>query len=410
MSLWYKQPENITYQDIDAFCLQQLPEGLRLDYKLDVPKDLAKLVAAFANTLGGLIIFGVEADKTANKPVWPSTKGMAKKQGIDEQITAICRDGIYPPVQPRLSSIIDNPNPAGTVLAVARIDESREAPHAVDGLVYERTGSQVKPYRLSRINKIADLLRRRNRIEKQRQALTSSELKRVSRQIADIRITLAANAGLMPTAPNSRHPSGLPIRWASVIPAYPWRDLCTPQKCFDSLALFQRNSSQLLAWQKVPGGAFGRKNIAAGMSTAVADAMCCSLSTKGHVFAIECANEVCIHADLRRQNKLKPDPIPLLDFEATAGFASRLFEVAPLFYTSPDVELPGYVMLAIGLIDVYGCQMVINADTPNSKTGKPFLDDNYEHDDVCIPVDQLIDSPADAAVPLFDALKFGFDL
>jgi len=67
MSLWYKQPEDITYQDIDAFCLQQHPEGMRLDYKLDVPTHLAKLVAAFANTLGGIIIFGVEADKTANK-------------------------------------------------------------------------------------------------------------------------------------------------------------------------------------------------------------------------------------------------------------------------------------------------------------------------------------------------------
>jgi len=409
MSLWYKQPEDITYNDIDAFCMQQLPEGLRLDYKLDIPKDLAKLVAAFANTQGGLIIFGVEADKTANKPVWPSAKGMAKTNGIDERITAICRDGIYPPVRPQISPIIDNPNPAGTVLTVVRIDESPEAPHAVDGLVYERTGSQLKPSRLSRINKIAYLLRRRNRIEKERLAIVLRELKRASRQIADIRITLAANAGFVPTSPASKHPSGLPVRWASVIPAYPWRDLCTPHKCFDSLALFQRNSSQF-AWQKVPDGAFGRKHIATGMNTPGADAMCCSLSTKGHVFAIECANEVCIRADIRRQNKQKPAAVPVLDFDATTGFASRLFEVASLFYTSKDVEMPGYVMLAIGLIDVYGCQMEISASTPSSRAGKPFLDDNYEHGDLCMPVAQLIASPANAAAPLFDALEFGFDL
>jgi hypothetical protein len=409
MSLWYKLPEDITYNDIDAFCTQQLPEGLRLDYKLDIPKDLAKLVAAFANTQGGLIIFGVEADKTANKPVWPSKKGMAKTNGIDERITAICRDNIYPPVRPQISSVIDNPNPAGTVLTVVRIDESREAPHAVDGLVYERTGSQVSPYRHSQVNKIAYLLRRRNRIEQERLAISRKELKRASRQIADIRITLAANAGLIPTSTASNYPSGLPIRWASVIPAYPWRDLCTPQQCFDSLALFQRNSSQLV-WQKVPGGAFGRKQLVTGINTPVADAMCCSMSTKGHVFAIECANEVCIRADMRRQQNQKPATVPVIDFEATTDFASRLFEVASLFYTSNDVELPGYVILATGLIGVRGCQMAIKSGTSNGRIGKPFLDDDYEHDDLSMPVAELIASPGTTAAPLFDALKFGFDL
>jgi hypothetical protein len=409
MSLWYTQPDSITYNDIDAFCAQQVAESIRLDYKLDVPKDLAKLVAAFANTLGGLIIFGVEADKTTNKPVWPSAKGMAKKQGLDELITAICRDGIYPPVRPQISSIIDNPNPAGTVLAVVRIDESREAPHAVDGLVYERTGSQGKPYRLGQINKIADLLRRRNRVEKQRLALTTTELKRASRQIADIRITLANNAGLLPTSPITKHPKGLPLRWASVIPLFPWRELCTPKKCFESLALFQRNSPQMV-WQQVPEGAFGRQPIPINMDTAATEARCCSLSTKGHVFAIECVNEICIRADMQRQNNQKPDAIPLIDFEATTSFADHVFETASLFYTSQGVELPGYIILAIGLIDVYGCQMVMNSGTVNSRTGKPFLDDDYEHDDLSMPVAQLIHSPATAAAPLFDALKFGFDL
>ena len=63
MSLWYKQLDTIAYADIDAFCTRNIPEGLRLDYKREMPTDLAKLVAAFANTLGGLIILGVEAEK-----------------------------------------------------------------------------------------------------------------------------------------------------------------------------------------------------------------------------------------------------------------------------------------------------------------------------------------------------------
>jgi hypothetical protein len=409
MSLWHLQSDAITYNDIDTFCAQQIAESVRLDYKLEVPKDLSKLVAAFANTLGGLIVFGVEADKTSNKPIWPSTKGMATRPGIDEQITAICRDNIYPPVRPQISSIIPNPNLAGTALAVVRIDESPDAPHAVDGLVYERTGSQGKPHRLSHINKIAHMLRRRNRIEKQRLDLAITELRRASRQIADIRLTLANNAGLVPTSPATKYPKGLPLRWASVIPLFPWRDLCTPKKCFQNLVLFQRNSPQLV-WQQVPGGAFGKQPIPIDTGMSTAEARCCSLSAKGHVFAIECVNEICIRADLRRQKKQKPDAIPLIDFETVTAFATRVFETASLFYTSQDVELPGYVMLAIGLIDVYGCQMVIGSGTLNGKTGKPFLDDDYEHDDLFMPVEQLIVSPTTAAAPLFDSLRFGFDL
>ncbi len=409
MSLWYKQPENISYTDIDAFCRQQLPEGMRLDYKLDVPNDLEKVVAALANTLGGLIVLGVEADKTSNTPIWPSTKGMARKPGIEERITAICRDNIYPPVHPQISPVVDNPHAPGMVVAVLRVDQSPEAPHAVKGLVYERTGSQGTPYKLSEIDRIAHLLGRRNRIEEQRLELVLKELKRASRQLADIRITLAANAGLVSTSPSTKHPKGLPLRWASVIPVYPWQELCTPAKCYDYLMLFVRDTASF-DWQKVPGGAFGVKSIPAGLNTASAKAMCCSLSTKGHVFAIECATEICFRADLYRHNRQNPPTTPSLSLDNTITFGSRLFDVASRFYTSPQVQLPGYVLLSIGLIDVYGCQMVSEPSPHNTITGKPFLDDDYDHDDLCMPVAQLINSPAKAATPLFDALRFGFDL
>ena len=178
MSLWSKPVDAITFDDINIFCEQQQSEGPRLDYKLDIPNDFEKVVAAFANTLGGLIVLGVEADKTTNKPVWPPTRGMPKKHGIEERITAICRDRIYPPLRPQISSIIDNPHAAEIALAVLRVEESPEAPHAVNGYIYERTGSQGTPYTLSHIERIAHLLARRGRIEEQRVELVSTELKR----------------------------------------------------------------------------------------------------------------------------------------------------------------------------------------------------------------------------------------
>jgi hypothetical protein len=45
------------------FCQTKQAEGARLDYKgTAFPKDLAKIIAAFSNTLGGLILLGVDAD------------------------------------------------------------------------------------------------------------------------------------------------------------------------------------------------------------------------------------------------------------------------------------------------------------------------------------------------------------
>jgi hypothetical protein len=65
------------------------PEGARLDYKgIAFPKDLSKTIAAFANTLGGLIILGVDADKKTNTPIWPPVAGMPMEAGLSERVQA----------------------------------------------------------------------------------------------------------------------------------------------------------------------------------------------------------------------------------------------------------------------------------------------------------------------------------
>lgn len=33
MSLWYKPLDQVTFQDVEAFCLHRRKEGIRLDYK-----------------------------------------------------------------------------------------------------------------------------------------------------------------------------------------------------------------------------------------------------------------------------------------------------------------------------------------------------------------------------------------
>jgi predicted HTH transcriptional regulator len=99
MSLWTKRMSDVQFADVDEFCRAGYREGPQLDYKQTIPNDLAKTVAALANTKGGLLLLGVEASTTTNQPSWPCT-GMPVDKGLSERITQICRDGIYPPVLP----------------------------------------------------------------------------------------------------------------------------------------------------------------------------------------------------------------------------------------------------------------------------------------------------------------------
>ena len=145
----------------------------------------------------------------------------------------------------------------------------------------------------------------------------------------------------------------MPLRWASVVPVYPWRDLCTPRSCYHSLNLFGFELAPN-SWQKVPGGAFAKKKKLAGMTTESAEVGCCSLSAKGHVFAMECTTETLSYANMRRNSGSALPAHPSIRFDLTAQFALQVFEVAAKFYTLPDVELPGFILVSLGLCDVTG--------------------------------------------------------
>ena len=54
--------EEISYSDVVEFCLEGKPEGIHLDYKREFPDDLGKHIAAMANTLGGMILIGVDEE------------------------------------------------------------------------------------------------------------------------------------------------------------------------------------------------------------------------------------------------------------------------------------------------------------------------------------------------------------
>lgn len=178
MSFWSKPINDITYADLQQFCLLREREGVVLDYKQEIPNHLHKAVAAFANTIGGALILGVSTD-AENRPTWPPV-GMDKHSSFTERITQRCTANIYPPILPDIGNLIENDARPGSKLAVIRIDQSHEAPHAIDGgkAVYIRRGDTSDFFDIADIDRIDRMLTIRRTAEASaKRLLTQSNLR-----------------------------------------------------------------------------------------------------------------------------------------------------------------------------------------------------------------------------------------
>lgn len=131
-SLFTLEKSKIDFKEIKNFCDQQISEGLRVEYKRDFPRneDLAKSVCAFANTEGGIILIGVEANKENNVPT--GIPGINLIKGLEEKVSSICLSHILPRIMPEIKvcpfNLIDEKQRA--VLFV-RISQSYIPPHYV---------------------------------------------------------------------------------------------------------------------------------------------------------------------------------------------------------------------------------------------------------------------------------------
>lgn len=150
--LYKKQIDQISWEDVVNFCDQRTSENAYLDYKESFPKNLAKSISAFANTLGGIIIIGVKEDEES-KPVLPIL-GIPFEKGLSEKVTNIVLDNITPPVFPEIQVCLNKDKTKA--LVVIRIPQSSDTPHAISGntQVYIRTGNLNHPESLATLDKI----------------------------------------------------------------------------------------------------------------------------------------------------------------------------------------------------------------------------------------------------------------
>lgn len=247
-SLFTKPFSEIEFDDIEAFC-EKWPEGVRVEYKRQIPNTIPKSVSSFANTLGGILIFGVETNEN-NKAILP-IEGMPSDRGMQERIEESAFTGIYPPVTPEVK-VCDVPDKNGNVVVLVRVNESPEAPHAIQNKtkVYLRVGSTTQPADIDRIEYM--LKRREKPQEISDRILHEIELGATSRWSPLFPSPPppppnVTSLTLPPNAPPRKSPNLTLISR----PLFPYRSLMSPPKIKDfirthgSLGMYESDTRQI---------------------------------------------------------------------------------------------------------------------------------------------------------------------
>jgi hypothetical protein len=171
--LYTKRINEVSYKDVVDFCEEGHAEGFILEYKRDFAslsnEKIAKTIAAFANTYGGILIIGINA---------PNSKPMVPFEGFtfdpslkyEEKIESIILSHIKEPVFPevKVCEPVD-----GKTFIVIRIVESHLTPHRVadNTKIYVRTGQSSTPNVEATWDKIEWLVTRRKKSEEFRDLL-----------------------------------------------------------------------------------------------------------------------------------------------------------------------------------------------------------------------------------------------
>lgn len=192
--------------DIRDFC-RVFNEGIRVEYKSSFDQSvrgkIAKTVSAFANSLGGVVIIGVDTDDGV--PRHPVEGFDIPPEELPLVVEQICLQGINPPVIPQTTQIASDV--AGKCFLIIEVEESPDGPHAIENQtkVYVRTGNASNPYKLAEVDVILERFTRRRELQERR-----ADLAQLQRRRAD---------GLLPTA------GGEMFTDVSVGPLFPRRAL-----------------------------------------------------------------------------------------------------------------------------------------------------------------------------------------
>ena len=133
MSVFAKPVPQIKTEDLQELLTTQAAENLRLEFKRDVPSkdETLKKLSSFANTYGGIMIVGAEANNTDGRLV--AFPGVDARAGYKQTIVQWCFTGATPPLTAEISDAIPAPGGNTKVCYAVSVAESDVAPHFLNG-------------------------------------------------------------------------------------------------------------------------------------------------------------------------------------------------------------------------------------------------------------------------------------
>ena len=175
MSIYDKGISHLTTEDLRILEAESAVENVRLEFKRDDPgkDEWLKKLTSFANTYGGYVVIGAEADSGSGR--LSGLPGVAPISGFKQRIVQWCWDGVSPPIDPFVSDPISTPADHSKVCYVVQVDESLDGPHFINSRkgIYVRTDefSQRFEPQLATLDELQHLLNRRSFVLDRRRAL-----------------------------------------------------------------------------------------------------------------------------------------------------------------------------------------------------------------------------------------------
>lgn len=129
-------------QDIQNLIDSGIKESLTLEYKKELGKnkEIAIDISAFANTSGGVIVYGVEEERGI-----PISLSWINNKGIKERIENVILSNIQPKLEGYKIKQIDNPSNREKSVFVVTIPESINVPHMANYRYYKRHHFKSEP-------------------------------------------------------------------------------------------------------------------------------------------------------------------------------------------------------------------------------------------------------------------------